>query len=79
MNTDAIKALLYAETFYPFRIHHKKGKTYDVPARDFAWVSPFGVYVVVELPDGKRILEILNPALIEKVTTHEEAATPGEE
>ena len=73
MNTDVIKTLIYAEEFYPFRIHHKKGKVYEVPHKDFAWVSPFGVYVTVELADGKRVLEILNPAFIEKVTTHEEA------
>lgn len=68
MNTEIIKTLLYAEKFYPFRIHHKKGRTYDVPDREFAWVSPIGVFVTI---DG--YLEILNPALIEKITTHEEA------
>jgi hypothetical protein len=75
MNPEVIQTLIYAETFYPFRIHHKKGRIYEVLAREFAWVSPFGVYVVTETSDGKRILEILNPQLIEKVTTHEEAET----
>lgn len=72
MNTEIIKTLLYAEKFYPFRIHHKKGRTYDVPDREFAWVSPIGVFVTVET-NGHRHLEILNPSLIEKITTHEEA------
>jgi hypothetical protein len=74
VDTDIIKTLIYAEEFYPFRIYHKKGKTYDVVAREFAWVSPIGVFVVQESGEGKRTLEILNPALIEKVSTHEEAA-----
>jgi hypothetical protein len=78
MNTDVIKTLIYAERFYPFRIHHKKGRVYEVPDRDFAWVSPFGVYVVQEDATGRRVLEILNPALIERVTTHEEAETDGQ-
>jgi hypothetical protein len=73
MNTDPIKALIYAEEFFPFRIHHKKGRTYDVTDREFCWVSPFGVYVVASADNGQRILEILNPDFIEKVTTHEEA------
>jgi hypothetical protein len=29
MSTDPIKALIYAEEFFPFRIHHKKGRTYE--------------------------------------------------
>jgi len=31
MNPEAIKSLIYAEDFKPFRIFHKKGKIYDVP------------------------------------------------
>jgi hypothetical protein len=73
MSTEPIKALIYAENFYPFRIFHKKGRVYDVTARDFCWVSPFGVYVVQEPEDKHRVLEILNPDLIEKIQTHEEA------
>lgn len=72
MNTEIIKTLLYAEKFYPFRIHHKKGRIYDVPDREFAWVSPIGVFVTIET-NGQRHLEILNPAFIEKISTHEEA------
>jgi len=76
MSTDPIKELIYAETFYPFQIFHKKGKTYDIPSRDFCWVSPIGVYVVIEDPEnGRRHQEILNPHFIEKVKTHEEAET----
>jgi len=74
MSTDPIKALIYAEEFYPFRIHHKKGRTYDVKLREFCWVSPFGVYVVHAPDGGPSVLEILNPDLIERITTHEEAA-----
>jgi hypothetical protein len=73
MSTDPIKALIYAEEFFPFRIHHKKGRTYDVTHREFCWVSPFGVYVVHNPNGGPSVLEILNPDLIEKITTHEEA------
>jgi hypothetical protein len=74
MSTEPIKALIYAEEFYPFRIFHKKGRVYDVTGREFCWVSPFGVYVVHTPTDnGPRVLEILNPDLIEKVQTHEEA------
>ena len=74
MSTDPIKALIYAEEFYPFRIHDKKGRTYDVTNREFCWVSPFGVYVVhTPTHKGQLWLEILNPDLIERVTTHEEA------
>ncbi len=76
VSTDPIKELIYAERFYPFQIFHKKGKTYDVPSRDFCWVSPIGVYVVIEdHTNGRRHQEILNPDLIEKVKTHEEAET----
>ena len=75
MNTDPIKALIYAEEFFPFRIVHKKGKIYDVTNREFCWVSPYGVYVV-HSPSGvgPPVTEILNPAWIEKVVTHEDAA-----
>jgi hypothetical protein len=76
MNTDPIKALIYADEFYPFRIWHKKGRTYNIAHREFCWVSPHGVYVVVEHENGRRVTEILNPALIEKITTAEEAETP---
>jgi hypothetical protein len=75
VSTDPIKELIYAEKFYPFRIFHKKGQTYDVTNREFCWVSPFGVYVVVENGNGRRVQEILNPDLIERVQTHEEAET----
>jgi hypothetical protein len=72
--TAEIRALIYAEEFFPFRIFHKKGQVYDVTHREFCWVSPFGVYVV-HSPEGNgnRVMDILNPALIEKVRTHEEA------
>jgi hypothetical protein len=74
MSTEPIKALIYAEEFYPFRIFHKKGTTYDVTNREYCWVSPFGVYVVHSPDAGKpQVLDILNPDLIEKVRTHEEA------
>jgi hypothetical protein len=73
MNTDPIKELIYAEEFYPFQIFHKKGRIYDVSAREFCWVSPVGVYVVTMDEHGRRVQEILNPAMIEKVRTHEEA------
>ena len=76
MNTDPIKELIYADEFYPFRIHHKKGLTYDITHREFCWVSPHGVYVVMEDGQGRRHTEILNPALIERISTHEEAGTP---
>lgn len=76
MNTDVLKALIYAEEFYPFRIFHKKGKVYDVTSREFAWVSPIGVFLVQQTLDGKRSLQILNPALIERIQTHEEAEAP---
>jgi hypothetical protein len=79
MSTDPIKELIYAEEFYPFRIHHKKGRVYDVPHRDFAFVSPVGVFVVIENPDnGHRHMEILNPAMIERITTNAEAETNGD-
>jgi hypothetical protein len=74
MSTDPIKALIYAERFFPFRIHHKKGRIYDVPHHDWAWVSPVGVFVTVEdAASGRQHLEILNPALIERISTHSEA------
>jgi hypothetical protein len=74
MSTEPIKALIYAEEFYPFRIFHKKGRVYDVTDREFCWVSPFGVYVVhTPTGGGRRVLEILNPDLIERVQTHEGA------
>ena len=75
MNPEAIKSLIYADAFRPFRIHHKKGKVYDVPHHDWAWVSPIGVCVVVEHENGHRSMEILNPDMIEKISTHEEAET----
>lgn len=72
MDTSVIKELIYAEEFYPFEIVHKKGASYRITNREFCWVSPFGVYVVTH-KNGRRIQEILNPALIEKIRTHEEA------
>jgi hypothetical protein len=69
-----IKPLLVAEEFYPFRIHHKKGKIFDVPHRDSAWVSPIGVCVIVE-NDGRQHMEILNPKFIERISTHPIAET----
>ena len=74
MSTDPIKALIYAEEFFAFRIHHKKGRTYDITNREFCWVSPFGVYVVHAPNGGPPVTEILNPAWIERITTDEDAA-----
>ena len=76
MNTDPIKALIYADEFYPFRIHHKKGRVYSIAHREFCWVSPVGIFVIEEDATGRRKMVILNPALIERIETHEEAETP---
>jgi hypothetical protein len=77
MSTEPIKALIYVEEFLPFRIFHKKGRTYDVTRREYCWVSPFGVYVIHSPDQSKpQVTEILNPDLIEKVRTHEEATEP---
>jgi hypothetical protein len=74
MSTEPIKALIYAEEFFPFRIFHKKGRTYSITQREFCWVSPFGIYVVHSPDTGlPHVLEILNPDLIEKIRTHDEA------
>jgi hypothetical protein len=73
MSTDPIKELIYAETFYPFEIVHKKRGVYRIVDREFCWVSPVGVYVVTTDATGRRAQEILNPAMIEKLRTYEEA------
>jgi hypothetical protein len=73
MSTDPIKELIYAEVFYPFEIVHRKRGVYRIVDREFCWVSPVGVYVVTTDATGRRVQEILNPAMIEKVRTHEEA------
>jgi len=75
MNTEAIKALIYAEDFRPFRIFHKKGKTYDVPHHDHAWVSPIGLCIIVDHPEGRQHMEILNPDWIERISTDLTATT----
>jgi hypothetical protein len=75
MNAEGIKSLIYAEDFKPFRIVHKKGKTYDVPHHDYAWVSPIGVCVIVDDEHGRQHMEILNPAWIERVSTDPTAET----
>ena len=75
MNAEAIKALLYAEDFRPFRIFHKKGKIYDVPHQDHAWVSPIGVCIIVDHPEGRQRMEILNPDWIERISTDLTATT----
>jgi hypothetical protein len=75
MNPEAIKSLIYAEDFKPFRIFHKKGKIYDVPHQDHAWVSPIGVCVIVDTPPDRQHMEILNPAWIERISTDITAQT----
>jgi hypothetical protein len=62
MNPEAIKS--HAEDFKPFRIFHKKGKVYDVPHQDYAWVNPIGVCVIVDTPPDRQHMEILSPAWI---------------
>jgi hypothetical protein len=74
MDANTLKDLIYAEQFHPFRIHHKKGKVYDVPHHDWAWVSPIGVCVIIE-HNGARHMEILNPDWIERISTSESAQT----
>ena len=75
MNAEAIKALIYAEDFRPFRIFHKKGKTYDVPHHDHAWVSPIGLCVIIDHPGGRQHMEILNHDSIERISTYLTAST----
>lgn len=75
MNAESIKSLIYAEDFKPFRIFHKKGKTYDVPHQDHAWVSPIGLCVIIDDLDGRQHMEILNPDWIEKISTDLTAQT----
>jgi hypothetical protein len=76
VNTEVIKSLIYAEEFYPFRIHHKKGRIYDIPHHDWAWVSPIGVFVTIET-NGKQHLEILNPAWIERISARLKRQVPA--
>lgn len=75
IDPNAIKSLIYAEDFHPFRIFHKKGKTYDVPHHDYAWVSPIGIHVIIDTPPDRQHMEILNPAWIEKISTDLTAET----
>jgi excisionase family DNA binding protein len=69
MNTNSIKALIYAKPFYPFTLFLKNRSTYNITVPESCWVSPFGVYVVHSDPQA---LEILDPNLLEKVQTHPE-------
>jgi hypothetical protein len=55
-----IRELLYAEKFQPFQIVHKNGQVFDIVARDAAWVSPIGVYVVEEIRDKGRSTHIFD-------------------
>jgi hypothetical protein len=75
MDPNSIKSLIYAEEFRPFRIWHKKGKYYDVPHQDHAWVSPIGLCVIVEDHLGRQHMEILNPDWIERISTDLSAST----
>jgi hypothetical protein len=77
IDPQTIKSLIYAEDFKPFRIYHKKGRTYDVPHHDYAWVSPIGICVIIDDADdgSQQHMEILNPAWIEKITTDPTAQT----
>jgi hypothetical protein len=77
MSIEPIKTLIYAEEFPPFRIFHKKSRTYDVTKREFCSVSPFGVYVIHSPEDNRQpVVEILDLDLTEKARTHEEADEP---
>jgi len=69
MDASSIKSLIYAEEFRPFRVFHKRGKTYDVPHQDHAWVSPIGLSEIVEDRGGRQHMEILNPDWIERIST----------
>jgi len=62
-----IKDLIHAAEFVPFEIHLKSGKTYLVPTRDHAWVSPAGTIRVVIGPPKDWRTVIINPVEIETI------------
>jgi hypothetical protein len=69
MDPASIKSLIYAEDFRPFRIFHKKGKAYDVPHQDYAWISPIGICVIVDTLPDRQHMEVLCLDWIERIST----------
>jgi hypothetical protein len=66
--SNDIRDLIHAQEFVPFEIHLRSGKTYVVPTRDHAWVTPLGRVRVVIGESEYFATVIINPQEIETVT-----------
>jgi len=54
---EEIKAELTREPFVPFRLHLSDGRTFDVPFREVAHMTPSGVLVFIGLKEGTHRAE----------------------
>lgn len=61
MTSNAIKKLLQASPFVPFRVHMDNGRMFNVKHPEFVLIHPNGREAVVAEPgeDGVEILDIL--------------------
>jgi hypothetical protein len=66
MTKEAIKQQLEANPFRPFTLRLTDGRTCEVPAPDFASLSPSGRTLVVYTLDGDGV-RLLNVALITEI------------
>jgi hypothetical protein len=64
MNTDALRGLVNAQPFRPFRLFLADGQSVDVVHHDFALLSGNGRSLVVSSPRRDSDIRIISPMLI---------------
>jgi hypothetical protein len=76
MEANAIREVIHAAPFRPFRLHLADGRTLSILHPEFIHVSPQGRRVLVFRPDDDA-MTIVEPLLIVTLETIEPASAPG--
>ena len=77
MNTDALRGLIKAQPFRPFRLYLADGQAVDVVHHDFALLSGNGRSLVVSAPPRDSDIRIISPMLIVSTRYLDELGADG--
>jgi hypothetical protein len=77
MNTDALRGLIKARPFRPFRLYLAYGQAVDVVHHDFALLSGNGRSLVVSAPRRDSDIRIISPMLIVSTRYLDELGADG--
>jgi hypothetical protein len=77
MNTDALRGLIKAQPFRPFRLYLADGQAVDVVHHDFALLSGNGRSLVVSAPRRDSDIRIISPMLIVSTRYLDELGADG--